>query len=390
LEGQYVSQHSDRVKSEHIPSLVRNYEFVALVFQGGGALGSYQAGVFEGLAEAGIQPNWMSGVSIGAINASIIAGNRPENRVAKLKEFWETVTDHGYASHMAGNDDLRTLHNMTSAFMSMVAGIPGFYKPRVVSPFHQLPGQAGATSHYDTSDLKDHLNSLIDWDILNSEKHRLSVGAVNVRTGNYKYFDTALERLGPEHIMASGALPPAFPAMKIGSEFYWDGGIVSNTPLQYLLEMHRLHQALVFQVDLFNARGDLPKTMPEVMSRHKDIMYSSRTRNATNRYKMVHDLQIKLRDALSRIEPSKWTAEDKRMLEELQETPQINVLQLIYHHAHYEGDSKDYEFSKWTMREHWAAGLEDARRTLSHPDWLKVPDAAVGMTVHDVHREDGR
>jgi len=385
-----VSQHSVRVKSESIPSLVRNYEFIALVFQGGGALGSYQAGVFEGLSEAGIEPNWMSGVSIGAINASIIAGNKPEDRVAKLKEFWETVTDHGYASHLAGNDDMRTFHNMTSAFMSMISGIPGFYKPRMLSPWQQVPGQAGATSHYDTSDLKDHLNSLINWDILNSDSHRLSVGAVNVRTGNYKYFDTALERLGPEHIMASGALPPAFPAMRIGSEFYWDGGIVSNTPLQYLLELHKLHQALVFQVDLFNARGDMPKTMPEVMSRQKDIMFSSRTRNATNRYKKIHDLQIKLRDALSRIDPAKWTPEDKVMLEELQDTPQVNVLQLIYHHADYEGDSKDYEFSKWTMREHWAAGLEDARRTLSHPDWLKLPDEAVGMTVHDVHREDGR
>lgn len=385
-----MSQHSVRVKSESIPSLVRNYEFVALVFQGGGALGSYQAGVFEGLSEAGIEPNWMSGVSIGAINASIIAGNKPEDRVTKLKEFWETVTDHGYASHLAGNDDMRTFHNMTSAFMSMISGIPGFYKPRMLSPWQQVPGQAGATSHYDTSDLKDHLNSLIDWDILNSNSHRLSVGAVNVRTGNYKYFDTALERLGPEHIMASGALPPAFPAMKIGSEYYWDGGIVSNTPLQYLLELHKLHQALVFQVDLFNARGDMPKTMPEVMSRQKDIMFSSRTRNATTRYKKIHDLQIQLRDALSRIDPAKWTPADKLMLEELQDTPQINVLQLIYHHADYEGDSKDYEFSKWTMREHWAAGLEDARRTLSHPDWLKLPDPAIGMTVHDVHREDGR
>jgi len=385
-----VSQHSVRVKSESIPSLVRNYEFIALVFQGGGALGSYQAGVFEGLSEAGIEPNWMSGVSIGAINASIIAGNKPEDRVTKLKEFWETVTDHGYASHLAGNDDMRTFHNMTSAFMSMISGIPGFYKPRMLSPWQQVPGQAGATSHYDTSDLKDHLNSLINWDILNSDSHRLSVGAVNVRTGNYKYFDTALERIGPEHIMASGALPPAFPAMRIGSEFYWDGGIVSNTPLQYLLELHKLHQALVFQVDLFNARGDMPKTMPEVMSRQKDIMFSSRTRNATNRYKKIHDLQIKLRDALSRVDPAKWTPEDKVMLEELQDTPQVNVLQLIYHHADYEGDSKDYEFSKWTMREHWAAGLEDARRTLSHPEWLKLPDQAVGMTVHDVHREDGR
>ena len=204
-----------------------------------------------------------------------------------------------------------------SAMMAMIYGVPGFYKPRMLSPWQQSPGQAGATSHYDTSDLKEHLNSLIDWDILNQNSHRLSVGAVNVRTGNYKYFDTALERIGPEHIMASGALPPAFPAVKIGAEFYWDGGIVSNTPLQYLLELNKLHQTLVFQVDLFNARGDMPKTVPEVRARLKDIMYSSRTRNATNRYKKIHDLQTHLRDALSRVDPSKWTLEDKRILEYL-------------------------------------------------------------------------
>ncbi|NBT83055.1 MAG: patatin-like phospholipase family protein, partial [Betaproteobacteria bacterium] len=252
------------------------------------------------------------------------------------------------------------------------------------------PGQLGATSHYDTSELKEHLNSLIDWEILNSKTQRLSVGAVNVRSGNYKYFDSAVERLGPEHIMASGALPPAFPAMKIGSEFYWDGGIVSNTPLQYLLQQPKLNQVLVFQVDLFNARGDMPKTMPEVSSRHKDIMYSSRTRNATNQYKKIHHLQLKLRDALSRIEPSQWSPEDKKTLEALQSIPQISVLHLIYHHAGFEGDSKDYEFSKWTMQEHWAAGLEDARRTLSHREWLRLPDQAEGMVVHDVHREERR
>lgn len=383
----------DQEQSENtnaIQAIVRNYEHIALVFQGGGALGAYQAGVFEGLSEAGIEPNWMSGVSIGAINASIIAGNKPENRVSKLKAFWEAVTDHGYASHLAGNDDYRILHNMTSSFMTMASGIPGFFKPRALSAWFQPPGQLGATSHYDTSELKEHLNSLIDWEILNSKTQRLSVGAVNVRSGNYKYFDSAVERLGPEHIMASGALPPAFPAMKIGSEFYWDGGIVSNTPLQYLLQQPKLNQVLVFQVDLFNARGDMPKTMPEVSSRHKDIMYSSRTRNATNQYKKIHHLQLKLRDALSRIEPSQWSPEDKKTLEALQSIPQISVLHLIYHHAGYEGDSKDYEFSKWTMQEHWAAGLEDARRTLSHREWLRLPDQAEGMVVHDVHREERR
>jgi NTE family protein len=234
----------------------------------------------------------------------------------------------------------------------MLHGIPGFFKPRPINPWFQAPGNNGASSFYDTMELYEHLNELVDWDILNNKQHRMSVGAVNVETGNFRYFDTELERLGPEHVMASGALPPAFPAVKIGDQHYWDGGIVSNTPLQYLLEQHKLHDSLVFQVDLFNAKGKLPNSIPEVQARQKDIMFSSRTRNTTDRFKRSHDLEFKLRHALIRIDPKKRTAEDRALLEQLEDTPQINVLQLIYHHKDYEGDTKDYEFSKLTMQEH--------------------------------------
>ena len=361
---------------------------VALVLQGGGALGSYQGGVFEALSEAGIQPYWVSGVSIGAINAAIISGNKPENQVAKLKEFWDMITSHGYATHLASSESFRLLHNMTSAWSTMLHGIPGFFKPRPINPWFQVPGNNGASSFYDTMELYEHLNELVDWDILNNKQHRMSVGAVNVETGNFRYFDTELERLGPEHVMASGALPPAFPAVKIGNQHYWDGGIVSNTPLQYLLEQHKLHDSLVFQVDLFNAKGKLPNSIPEVQARQKDIMFSSRTRNTTDRFKRSHDLEFKLRHALMRIDPKKRTAEDRALLEQLEDTPQINVLQLIYHHKDYEGDTKDYEFSKLTMQEHWAAGLEDTRRTLAHEDWFVKPHDHLGMTAHDVHREE--
>jgi NTE family protein len=327
-------------------------------------------------------------VSIGAINASIIAGNKPEHQVAKLKEFWDTVTSHGYAEQLAFSESIRPMHNLMSAWCTMMQGIPGFFKPRTISPWFQVPGHEGSDSFYDTNDLHDMLRSVVDWDILNSNAHRLSVGAVNVRTGNFRYFDSQLEHLEPAHIMASGALPPAFPSIKIDGEHYWDGGIVSNTPLQYLLEQHSLHDTLVFQVDLFNARGKEPKTMPQVQARHKDIMYSSRTRNTTDHFKKIHNLEIELRDALERLGPDQLSKEEKRRLNELKDTPQVNILHLIYHHKDYEGDNKDYEFSKLTMQEHWAAGLEDTRRTLAHPDWFKKPNASHGMTVHDVHRED--
>jgi NTE family protein len=174
----------------------------------------------------------------------------------------------------------------------------------------------------------------------------------------------------------------------INGQHYWDGGIVSNTPLQYLLEQQKLHDSLVFQVDLFNARGKIPTSIPEVQARHKDIMYSSRTRNTTDRYKGKKDLEIKLRNALERIDPKRRTAEEKALLEELKQTPQINLLHLIYHHKEYESDNKDYEFSKLTMQEHWAAGLEDTRRTLAHDDWFVKPTEQLGVTAHDVHREE--
>jgi len=371
-----------------IPDLLAPYKCVALVLQGGGALGAYQAGVFEALWEAGIQPNWLSGVSIGGINASIIAGNEPANQIKRLKEFWETVSSRKIWHHTPDGDYFRTLRNQVSAFMTMSAGLPGFFDMRRSSPWATLAGAEDATSFYDTSPLKDTLNRLIDWDLLNSGTRRLSVGAVNVRTGNFRFFDNAIEPIGPEHIMASGALPPAFPAVKVDNEFYWDGGIVSNTPLQYLLELDHLDNSLVFQVDLFSSRGEMPRDMAEVLARQKDITYSSRTRNSTDSFRKLHRGQLQLRDALRRLPPEQLTETDREVLAEMEKVPQINVLHLIYQQKKYEGHAKDYEFSGTSMREHWTAGLEDTRRTLKNRRWLQIPDDSVGMTVHDVHRDD--
>jgi len=371
-----------------IAQLLQPYQCIALVLQGGGALGAYQAGVFEALSEAGIQPNWLSGVSIGGINAAIIAGNKPENQIARLRDFWETVSSRKIWHHTPDGDMFRSLRNQVSAYKTMSSGLPGFFEPRRNSAWAALAGAEDATSFYDTSLLRETLNRLIDWDLLNSGTRRLSVGAVNVRTGNFRYFDNAIEPLSAEHIMASGALPPAFPAIKVDNEFYWDGGIVSNTPLQYLLELDQLENSLVFQVDLFSARGEMPREMAEVLARQKDITYSSRTRNSTDTFRKLHCATLHLRDALLRLDPEKMTAKDREVLDEMELIPQINILHLIYQQKKYEGHAKDYEFSGTSMREHWTAGLEDTRRTLKNRKWLEIPHEAVGMTVHDVHRDD--
>jgi NTE family protein len=272
--------------------------------------------------------------------------------------------------------------------LTMTAGLPGFFKPRDVNPWLQLPGAVGATSFYDTGELEHTLNRLIDWNILNDRQRRLSVGAVNVRTGNFRYFDSEIEVIGPRHIIASGALPPAFPAIPIENEHYWDGGIVSNTPLQYLLEQEDVHDTLVFQIDLFSARGILPRDMGDVLARHKDIMYSSRTRNNTDTFRRLHNLRLRLHQALLRLPEDARTEDDKVFLASMEDVPQINIVHLIYQQKVYESDAKDYEFSGTSMREHWDCGYQDTRKTLKHPKWLIKPPESVGMAVHDVHRDD--
>ncbi|MEJ0068639.1 MAG: patatin-like phospholipase family protein [Pseudomonadota bacterium] len=383
-----VHAHRSRRSGLSFAEIFADYQRIALVFQGGGALGAYQGGVYTALDEVGCAPNWLSGVSIGAINASIIAGNKPEDRLARLRQFWDSVSGRKIWHHTPDGDHFRALRNMTSAWTTLTKGQPGFFKPRSVSPWLQPTGSAGATSYYEADLLRETLTSLIDFDVLNDGSKRLSVGAVNVRTGNFVFFDTLHERIEPEHIMASGALPPALPAVKIEGEHYWDGGIVSNTPLQYLLDQNDHQSALVFQVDLFSARGALPRDMRDVMGRHKDIMYSSRTRYNTDMFTRLHVLKQRLRDSLSRLPAELRTQDDQELLDELKQLAPINIVHLIYQQKSYEGSSKDYEFSGTSMREHWDTGYEDTRRTLKHREWLRPAKAVDGVLIHDLHREE--
>ena len=342
----------------------------ALVLQGGGALGAYQAGVYEALSEQHQDLDWVDGVSIGAINAALIAGNAPERRVQQLRAFWQSVSS-GPGQMLPAWAGERSLLGQWSAAAAVLGGIPGFFEPR--SPLALLLGPAAPVqSYYDTSPLKATLERLVDFDRINHGEVRLSVGAVNVRSGNSVYFDSRSDTIGAEHIMASGALPPGFPPVQIDGEDYWDGGIVSNTPLQYLLDEHqRLRRLLVLQVDLFSARGALPRTLAEVAARQKDIQYSSRTRLNTDVLAAGVNLQQDLAALLEKLPPRLRNAPEVAALRERLHSAPIDIVHLIYRNKPYELDSKDYEFSRVAVEEHWESGMRDMRTTLAHPEWLR-------------------
>jgi len=360
---------------------------VALVLQGGGALGAYQAGVYQALHEEGMEPNWVCGVSIGAINSAIIAGNPPERRLERLQIFWDRITSRKIWHYTPDGDVYRKARNLASTLMTTTLGQPGFFKPHDMNPWLSPAGAKSATSYYDTGPLRETLLELVDFDLINEHRVHFAVGAVNVLSGNFLYFDNKNEVIGPEHVMASGALPPALPMVKIGTDHFWDGGIVSNTPLQHLLDQDDKLNSLVFQVDLFSARGVLPRDIQEVMARHKDIVYSSRTRHNTDVYMRMNNLKADYYKALLKIPDDQLSDHERRMLHVLADLPEITILQLIYQQKAYEGDSKDHEFSATSMREHWQSGLDDTRRTLQRRDWLALPADGMGIVVHDVHRE---
>jgi NTE family protein len=372
------------------------FDCIALLLQGGGALGAYQGGVYEALAEADIHPDWIAGISIGAINAAIIAGNPPNSRVDRLREFWTQVTlDAPWQlsgmpfTDLMNTDHTRNFLNQVNASFAAVFGANGFFSARSLAPWLQAGGTLAGTSIYDTSALKTTLERLVDFDRINAGMTRFSAGAVNVRTGNLVYFDTATHTIRPEHILASGALPPGFPAVEIDGEHYWDGGLVSNTPLQWVIECGARQDTLVFQVDLWSARGQIPRNMADVVTRQKEIQYSSRTRASTDQFKSLHRLQRELAALLSRLPEDLREHEDVRPLRTAASHNVHNLVHLIYRARDYEGHSKDYEFSRASMQDHWRAGYHDALRTLRHPEVLARPTSADGVSTFDLE-QDGR
>jgi NTE family protein len=361
-----------------------------LVLQGGGALGAYQAGVFQALSTVYREPTWLAGISIGAINAALIVGNPPSRRVERLREFWELVSSSAQAPVLGGWAALmnslpaRESLNDANAARVMLFGVPGFFTPRFPPAPLQRRGTPEAISYYDTAPLRETLERLVDFDLINSGKLRLSVGAVNVRTGNFEYFDSAKQHLDVRHVMASGALPPGFAPVEIDGEHYWDGGLVSNTPLQYVLDQPGKHYRTVFQVDLFAATGSLPATLADVTAREKDIRFSSRTRlNTTNEL----DRQVIAQAAqrlLAKLPPALRDDPDALALSRLRCEAGVDVVHLIYRSKHYETQAKDYEFSRLSMQEHWDSGKADMARTLHDPRWTGHERTAFGVRVFDL------
>jgi NTE family protein len=372
------------------------FECIALVLQGGGALGAYQAGVYEALSEAGIHPDWIAGVSIGAINGAIIAGNPPSSRVDRLRAFWTQVTADGSwpclgdrRSRVTQGDTARNLLNQVSASFALAGGARGFFTARPVAPWLQPAGTIEATSFYDTADLRRTLERWVDFDLLNAGTTRFSAGAVNVRNGNFVYFDNTTRTIGPEHVMASGALPPGFPAIEIEGEHYWDGGLVSNTPLQWVADSRLRRDTLAFQVDLWSAPGEFPRNMLDVITREKEIRYSSRTRAGTDQFKHEQKLRRAVAGLLEQLPQELRNSPEAKLLGPEADRKVYNIVQLIYRAKDYEGHSKDYEFSRLSMEEHWRAGYHDARRTLRHPDVLERPTNHEGVFTFDL-AVDGR
>lgn len=371
-----------------IPARPKSYDkTVGLVLQGGGALGSYQAGVYETLADSEYLPDWVAGISIGAINAAIIAGNPPDRRVEKLRAFWEAVTappgpwlawiDTAFAG-------LPTQRRQAASTAALLFGQSGFFAPR---PFANWVFGDKPTSFYDTAALRGTLEAFVDFDRINAGTTRLAVGAVNVRTGNFAWFDSMERKIGPEHVMASGALPPGFPAVEIEGEHYWDGGLVSNTPLHYVLNKVPRRSRLTFQVDVFHARGPVPTTLDGVQEREKDIRYSSRTRTTTETARLMHDVRHNINTLWDKLPDELRNTPEGRYLYNFGCVTTMDIAQLIYRPDRMEGQSKDYEFSRATMHERWAQGRADALETLVASPWLAPMPEMAGARTFDVAGE---
>jgi NTE family protein len=366
-----------------------------LVLQGGGALGSYQAGAYQALCHFDFEPEWIAGISIGAINAAIIAGNPREKRVERLKEFWEMVSAPVPWNPVTKGDRGRSLFNETSAALIATFGVPGFFRPRIPPAPLWPPGTAQSLSYYDTAPLKKTLEHLVDFDRINDLKTRLSVGAVSVTTGNFKYFDNVEfkqlgKKIGPEHIMASGALPPGFPSIEIEGEHFWDGGIASNTPLDFVLDAEATSDLLIFQVDLFSARGPLPVSLLEAAEREKDIRFSSRTRMNTDKNKQVHNARMALRELIGKLPDDLKNDPSVELLCRLAKENTVTVVHLIYRSKNYESSSKDYDFSHIGMVEHWGAGTRDVHLSMRHKDWLERPQSGETMVTYDLTGDDDK
>ncbi|MBV2209788.1 MAG: DUF3734 domain-containing protein [Thermomonas sp.] len=360
----------------------------ALVLQGGGALGAYQGGAYEALAARPDDIDWVAGISIGAINAAIIAGNPKPLRVERLRAFWDRVGLRllPLAEAVQIPEQLREWWDAFAAQWGAVHGVPGFFSPR---PWWEWWPRM-PVSVYDTAPLRETLLQLVDFELLNHGPLRYSVGAVDVETGNFVTFDSTHEHITVDHVLASGALPPGFAPVKIHGRHYWDGGLVSNTPLSWLmrdLEEHSGEHATVFQVDLFSARGQVPQTLLDVAERSKDIQFSSRTRMISNLVRERHELRHLLRELAEQLSPAQRKSPQVQALLARSRLPAVTLVHVIHHPKPYETHNKDYEFSRLSIHEHWQAGQVDMAASLGLLGQQRAPCAG-GFCVID-YQSDG-
>ncbi|MDX2205002.1 MAG: patatin-like phospholipase family protein [Hyphomicrobiaceae bacterium] len=352
-----------------------------LVFQGGGALGAYQAGVYEALHEAGIEPDWIVGTSIGAINAALIAGNRMPDRLVRLKEFWSRIAHRSPWHRTAAWPQL----SLALSYLSTLAnGIEGFFRPNPMafwSP-HAVLG-ADRAGYYSIEPLRQTLEELVDFSLVNRCRPRLTVGAAHVRSSQMKYFDSREMPLDARHVMASGALPPAFPAVRIDGELYWDGGILSNTPTEVIFDDHPRRDSLIFAVHMWNPAGPEPETMWEVAHRHKDIQYSSRVATHIARQLQTHRLRHVIRELAGRLPEAQRATPEVRELASWGCLTRMHVVRLLAPRLDHEDHAKDVDFSPGGIRRRWEAGLSDARRALEQKPWQGEFDPLDGVLLHE-------
>lgn len=354
---------------------------VVLVLQGGGALGAYQAGVYEGLHEAGIEPDWVIGTSIGAINAALIVGNRPEQRVERLRAFWQTVAHKGLPALWPGLPGQPTAW---TNFQAMSQGLPGFFSLNHQAWVHpQLPLGEDATGYYHTTALRDTLASLVDAERLNAGAPRMTLGAVNVRTGAMRYFDSREEPLELAHVLASGALPPAFPPVRVGDELYWDGGIYSNTPVEAVFDDNPRRNSLVFAVQLWHPAGAAPRTMWQVTARQKDIQYASRVDSHVQRQAQIHRLRHIVRELGKALPAAARARPEIQQMVSYGCGTVMHLINLAVPRLPDEDHTKDMDFNTASIRSRWNAGISDARRAVAQRAWLQPVDAMQGLVVHD-------
>jgi NTE family protein len=352
---------------------------VVLVLQGGGALGAYQAGVYQALHDAGIEPDWVIGTSIGAINAALIAGNAPARRPERLRAFWHHVEQHGAGGALPWFGVGRAWDNLATLWR----GIPSMFAPNAAAlAGPHAPVGIEAASWYDTSPLRGMLAGSVDFTRLGEHGTRLTVGAVHANTGEMRYFDSQTQALRVDHVMASAALPPAFPAVRIDGEPYWDGGIYSNTPLEAVLDDVPRRDSVIFAVNVWHPQGPEPATLWQVMGRQKDIQYASRSDSHVRRQQQLHRLRHVIRELCARMPPSERRSEDVRELAAWGCGTTMHIVQLVAPRLAADDPTKDIDFSSGGIRRRWQAGRDDTLQMIERRPWTAPVDPIEGVVVH--------